>query len=103
MALPTLTPEQRERALARAHEANQARKEALGLLKTGVLTIGDVLDGQVEALAKMKVRSLLLALPRIGAVKADAIMTAAGVAEKRRVSGLTNGQRVKLAHLIAGG
>ena len=62
---PTITREERDRGLARAHEANQARKEALSLLKDGVLSIGDVLDGQVEALAKMKVRSLLLKLPRI--------------------------------------
>ena len=102
MALPTLTPEQRAVALARAHEANRARKEALGLLKDGVLTIGDVLDGQVEPLARMRVRSLLLKLPGIGAVTADSIMTAAGVSEKRRVSGLSDGQKVKLAHLIAG-
>jgi hypothetical protein len=102
MALPQRTPEERERDLAAAHAANQARKEALAQLRAGTITIGAVLDGKVEALAKMKVRSLLLALPRIGTVTADSIMTAAGVAENRRVSGLSDGQKVKLAHLIAG-
>ena len=46
MPLPTLTPEQRKQALAKAAEARKKRAEIKGELKSGKRTLKDVLDGR---------------------------------------------------------
>ena len=56
MSLPTLTPEQREAALARASEVRQARAELKASLKAGTVTLPDVIakgadDDVIGALA----------------------------------------------------
>ena len=43
MALPNLSPEQRQAALQKAHEARAARSALLAGLKAGTLTLADVL------------------------------------------------------------
>ena len=43
MALPTLSPEQRQAALQKAREARTARSALLADLKAGTLTLADVL------------------------------------------------------------
>jgi hypothetical protein len=43
MALPTLTPEQRQAALVKASEARKARSELLAALKAGTITMTEVL------------------------------------------------------------
>jgi hypothetical protein len=43
MALPTLTPEQRQAALAKASEARKARSELLAALKAGTIGMTEVL------------------------------------------------------------
>ncbi|HET6504854.1 MAG TPA: integration host factor, actinobacterial type, partial [Amycolatopsis sp.] len=43
MALPTLTPEQRAEALAKAAEARKARSELLASIKSGKQSIDQVL------------------------------------------------------------
>ena len=44
MALPTLTPEQRQQALAKAAEARKRRAELKGELKSGKKSLKDVLS-----------------------------------------------------------
>ena len=43
MALPTLTPEKRQAALAKASQARKARSELLAALKSGTISMGEVL------------------------------------------------------------
>ena len=43
MALPTLTPEQRQAALEKAREARKARSELLAALKAGTINMTEVL------------------------------------------------------------
>lgn len=43
MALPVLSPEQRQEALAKAREARAARSVLLAEVKAGTLTLADVL------------------------------------------------------------
>ena len=47
MPLPTLTPEQREQALAKAAEARKRRAELKGQLKSEKLSLRDVLNRQL--------------------------------------------------------
>ena len=97
MPLPTLTPEQRASALAKATEARQARGALLAQVKSGDVTLGQVFErGDDEIVKKTRVLQVLRALPGYGPAKVAALLTAAGVDEKRRVGGLTGAQRATL-------
>ncbi|MFD4183486.1 integration host factor, actinobacterial type [Rhodococcus sp. NPDC058514] len=98
MALPTLTPEQRAAALAKAAASRKARSELREDLKSGKLTFVDVLDKAEtdELVGKTKVLYLLESLPKIGKTKARDIAESVGIAETRRVAGLGARQRADL-------
>ena len=97
MALPTLTPEQRAQALAKAAEARKKRAELKGELKSGKRTWGDVLLRSTEdTVGKMKVSAVLESLPGVGKVKARRTMEEIGIADTRRVRGLGEQQRKAL-------
>jgi hypothetical protein len=101
MALPTMTPEQRERALAKATEARQARSALLTQVKSGELTLEQVFArADDEVVKKTRVLQVLRALPGYGPAKVTALMTTSGVDEKRRVGGLTSAQRARLIGAI---
>ena len=89
MPLPTLTPEQREQALAKAAEARKRRAELKGQLKSEKLSLRDVLNRQGdEVIGKMKVSSVLESLPGVGKVRARRIMERLDISATRRVRGL---------------
>jgi hypothetical protein len=89
MPLPTLTPEQREQALAKAAEARKRRAELKGQLKSEKLSLRDVLNRQGdEVVGKMKVSSVLESLPGVGKVRARRIMERLDISATRRVRGL---------------
>lgn len=90
MPLPSLTPEQRAAALAKAAEARRERAEVKNRLKHSGVSLSDVLkEGQTnEVIGKMKVSALLESLPGVGKVRAAQIMERIGIAETRRVRGL---------------
>jgi hypothetical protein len=102
MALPTLTPEQRDNALAKARETRQARAALLSEIKSGETTIHDVLDrAQSDPVAgKIKVSQLVRSLPGYGQAKAAALMHEVGIAEDRRVGGLGSRQREALVRAL---
>jgi hypothetical protein len=102
MALPTLTPEQRAQALEKAQEARTARRELLDAVKSGALSLGDVLSREDNIAKKTKVSQLLKALPGYGPAKATALMEEAGIDEGRRLGGLGDRQREKLLAAVAG-
>ena len=90
VALPPLTPEQRAAALQKAAAARQARAEVKNRLKYSQGTLSEVIaqGQQDETIGKLKVVSLLESLPKVGKVKARAIMADIGISETRRVRGL---------------
>lgn len=98
MALPTLTPEQRADALAKAAEARKARSELLASIKSGQESIEKVLLRAKEnkTVGKTKVTQLLKAVPGLGAVKVAALMEQAKIPEDRRAAGLGDVQRQAL-------
>jgi len=98
VALPTLTPEQRADALAKAAEARKARSELLASIKAGKQTISSVLQRAKEdkTVGKTKVSALLKAVPGVGAVKAAALLEQAGIDPDRRAAGLGERQRAAL-------
>lgn len=105
MALPPLTPEQRQAALAKAAAARRERAEVKNRLKHAGASIADVLaEGQRnEVVGKMKVLDLLQAVPGLGKVRATQLMERLGIAESRRVRGLGAKQIAALEREFAPG
>lgn len=95
MPLPSLSPEQRAAALEKAAAARKARAELKDKLKQGEMTFGDVLARAdvEEVIGKLKVASVLEALPGIGKVRAAQIMERLHIAGSRRLRGLGEHQR----------
>lgn len=102
MSLKPLTVEERAAALEKAAQARTIRAEAKNKLKTGKVTVAQLIDGAAteEALGRLKVTELLESLPGIGQVRAAAIMTQLSIASTRRLRGLGVHQRKALIELI---
>jgi hypothetical protein len=98
MALPALSPEQRQAALQKAREARAARSALLADLKAGTLTLADVLGRDDDLARKAKVAQVVRAVPGVGKARAAAIMERAGIPAQRRIGGLGARQR---EHLLA--
>ncbi|NLI19807.1 MAG: 30S ribosomal protein S13 [Actinomycetales bacterium] len=98
MALPALTPEQRTAALEKAAAARAQRAEMKTRLKSGAVSLSQMLDDADtdEALSKMKVMAMLEALPGVGHATARSVMEEIGISEARRVRGLGPHQRKAL-------
>ena len=90
MALPPLTPEQRQAALDKAAASRRERAEVKNRLKNSGASIMDVVhEGQDnEVIGKMRVVELLQSMPGLGKVRARQVMERLGIAESRRVRGL---------------
>jgi hypothetical protein len=97
MALPTLTPEQRAEALAKAAEARKKRAELKAELKSGKRTLPDVLArADEDTVGKMKVANVLESLPGVGKVRAQKLMEELDISASRRIRGLGAKQREQL-------
>jgi hypothetical protein len=96
MPLPVLTDEQRKQALEKAAEARRRRAELKGQLKSGKLTLTDVLARSDDTVGKMKVSTVLESLPGVGKVRARKIMEKLDISASRRVRGLGAKQRESL-------
>ena len=105
---PSLTPEQRQRALEKAGAARRQRAEVKDKLKIGSLSLGELFeatdrgDEAGNMLAKLKVVSVLESLPGVGKVRARNIMTELEISETRRLRGLGANQRKALLERFAG-
>lgn len=100
MPLPTMTPEQRADALAKAVRVREERKNLKASLKQGTLTLAGLIDqaDESDVVGKMKVLAVLKSLPGIGDASAKRVMEQLGIAEDRRVRGLGAKQRAALVH-----
>ncbi len=105
MALPPLTPEQRQAALEKAAASRRERAEVKNRLKNSGASISEVLaQGQSnEVIGKMKVVDLLQAMPGLGKVRARQTMERLGIAESRRVRGLGTKQVAALQREFSAG
>jgi signal recognition particle GTPase len=92
---PALTAEQRQAALQKAAEARRQRAEVKAKLKQGSMSLEDLFDQGTrdDALAKLKVVSVLESLPGVGKVQARRIMQELDISETRRLRGLGRNQR----------
>ncbi len=94
MPLPTLSPEDRKRALEKAAEARRKRAEIKAELKSGKRTLRDILTrSDDETVGKMKVSTVLESLPGVGKVRARKLMEELDISASRRIRGLGAKQR----------
>ena len=100
MALPTLTDEQRKAALEKAAQARHARAELREKVKTGKVSLKEVLDSTDPIAERMKVSALIESLPGYGKAKAAKIMDELGISATRRVKGLGARQREQLQEAL---
>ena len=97
MALPPLTPADRQAALKKAAEARQKRAALRADIKSGKVTFVGVMKTTDDPIvARMKVSTLLESLPGFGKAKAAKIMTELEISESRRIQGLGARQREML-------
>lgn len=94
--LPKLTDEQRRENLKKATEARTRQKEVKDKLKDGSLKVSDVLSMEDDFIGRMKVASLLKAIPGVGAAKAEAFMETHKISKARRIGGLGSRQKAAL-------
>ena len=97
---PTLTDEQRKAALEKAAQARHARAELREKVKTGKVSLKEVLDSTDPIAERMKVSALIESLPGYGKAKAAKIMDELGISATRRVKGLGARQREQLIEAL---
>ncbi len=96
--LPEMTDEQRAAALERAGLARRTRAEIKALLKTGSLTFTDVME-RAEAddlVAGTRVKAIVVSMPGMGKITTKRLMEEIGIAETRKLRGLTLRQTKEL-------
>lgn len=87
---PQLTPEQRQQALLKAAASRKRRAEVKEKLKSGELSIDNILEisKSEDAVAKMRVKELLESLSGVGKVRAQSLMERLNISPSRRIQGL---------------
>jgi hypothetical protein len=91
---PQLSEEQRREALAKAAEARKKRAQVKEALRNGQTNLRELLAKTAdEIVGKMKVSSVLEALPGVGKVRARKIMERIEISVTRRMRGLGSKQK----------
>ena len=101
MPLPQLTDEQRRAALEKAAAARHARAELRDNIKSGKITLKEVIESDDPIANRMKVSALIESLPGYGKAKAAKVMSDLGISPSRRVRGLGERQREQLLETFA--
>ena len=102
--IPNLTTEQRRENLEKAKAARQRRAAILKGVADGSYTVPDVLNmaDSDATVARMKVFTLLKAVPGYGFARTQQTMKRLRIAESRRIRGLGANQRAALIDLFGG-
>ncbi len=109
--VPNLTPEQRAEALAKAAQARHDRAQLRDDIKSGKVTIAQILEMDNDIAKRMKVSALIESVPGFGVAKTAKLMEELaispsrrmeelGISESRRVQGLGVRQRAQLIERI---
>jgi len=95
---PQLTPAERANALAKAKASRQERSEIKSRIKSGELSISEVIslaDGN-EVIAKMRVLEMVESKSGVGKIRGIALLEKLGISSARRIQGLGRYQRAAL-------
>ncbi len=100
MPLPQLTDEQRKAALEKAAKARHERAELRDNIKSGRVSLEEVLNSDDPIANRMKVSALIESLPGYGKAKAAKIMEDLNISPSRRIKGLGARQREQLLETL---
>lgn len=100
-AASTGPPDQRTRALARANEVRIARATLKKELRAGTIGIEQILATPPKYIATAEILDLLVAVPKLGPVKAARLLSSAYVSKSKTVGGLSERQRTQLIQLLS--
>ncbi len=101
MTPPKLTTLQREQARAAALRSRRERSSVKASVREGRTSLSDVLQSPDPQVQGMRVRDVLLAIPKVGPIRCAQIMERIGIAKTRRVRGLSDRQREALTSALA--
>jgi len=102
LKLPVLTLREKKEALNKAQKMRSERKGIREQLKSGQMSLNEVLSrDNDEVMGKMRVAYLLASLPRVGKTTARKVMEEIGIDESRRVQGLGKRQKEALLSRFA--
>ena len=87
-------------ALAKANEVRAYRAHLKRELKAGRVSIADLLLDPPPLLESAKVFDMLLALPKLGRVKAARVLQSTKVSPSKTFGGLSERQRAELAQRL---
>lgn len=96
-ALPERTLAQRMTSLAIANEIRTERAVLKRDLKAGRRSVIDLLLEPPDWLENMKIRDLLLSVPKYGRVKVDKVLRQIQISPSKTVGGLSPRQRTEIA------
>lgn len=98
MRVPVRTTAERREASRQAVAARARRAELKDAVRAGRLRLSDVfaLADRDEPVSRMRVRDLLPAVPRVGVVTMMVTLDEVGIADSRRLRGLSSRQRAAL-------
>lgn len=94
--VPELSRVQRLEALEKAARARHDRARLRDDIKSGKISIAEVLDMDDDVARRMKVSALIESVPGFGAAKTAKLMEELGISASRRVQGLGVRQREQL-------
>lgn len=97
---PERTLEQRRLALQRANAVRSHRKVLKNEIRERRRSAREVLLDPGPHDQTMKVHELLLAMPRVGRVKAGSILNRARISPAKTIGGMSQRQRTELAALL---
>lgn len=97
---PARTQAQRLAALESANRVRSTRARFKLDVKRGAVSAADALLDPPDWLESAKVLELLLAVPKVGRVKATRVLNLARVSPSKSVGGLTARQRAELLALL---
>jgi hypothetical protein len=99
-ATPERSLAQRMEALQRANQIRSDRAQLKRDLKSGRMSIVELLSGPPEYLLTAKVFDMIVAVPKFGRVKANRVLTQCRISPSKTIGGLTDRQRSELVELL---
>jgi len=87
-------------ALQRANQIRSDRAQLKRDLKSGRMSIVELLSGPPEYLLTVKVFDMIVAVPKFGRVKANRVLTQCRISPSKTIGGLTDRQRAELVELL---
>ena len=97
---PLRSLDQRMEALARANDIRVRRAQLKKDLKDGQARIESILLDPPEYVSTAKVFDMLMAVPKLGRVKAARLLNSCRISQSKTVGGLSERQRAELVSLF---